>query len=113
MRSSNVIALSVILPCAAFAAAPQNTESLKYLAQWRGPLQTGHVRPGEPPAEGNETKNVKWKLKIPGDGDATPVIWADKVFLLTAIPTGKKAEPKAADASDAFRRMADAPVVAF
>jgi outer membrane protein assembly factor BamB len=113
MRSSNVIALTVILPWAAFAAAPQNAESLNYWAQWRGPLQNGVAPQGDPPTEWSETKNVKWKLKIPGDGDATPIIWGDKVFVLTAIPTGKKAEPKAAGASDAFRRVADAPVVAF
>ena len=39
----------------------------------------------------SETKNVKWKVAIPGKGSATPVIWGDTIFVLTAIPTAKKA----------------------
>ena len=36
--------------------------------------------------EWSETKNVKWKVEIPGNGSATPVIWGDTIFVLTAIP---------------------------
>src|SRR5712671_2647651 len=67
--------------------------------QWRGPLQNGVAPRADPPTEWSETKNIKWKVKIPGEGAATPVIWENKVFVLTAIPTGKKAEPKPDDAS--------------
>ncbi|MEX2142853.1 MAG: PQQ-binding-like beta-propeller repeat protein [Pirellulales bacterium] len=38
----------------------------------------------------SETENLKWKVKIPGRGTATPVIWGNKVFVQTAIATGKK-----------------------
>src|SRR5262249_6166978 len=31
----------------------------------------------------------KWKVPIPGAGSATPAVWGDRVFILTAIPTGK------------------------
>src|SRR6266542_3198319 len=67
--------------------------------QWRGPLQSGVAPHANPPTEWSETKNVKWKVKIPGQGTATPVIWENKVFVLTAIPTAKKVEPKPDDAS--------------
>jgi outer membrane protein assembly factor BamB len=66
--------------------------------QWRGPLQTGVGPKADPPTEWSETRNVKWKVKVPGEGHATPIIWEDKVFVLTAIPTGKKVETPAADA---------------
>ncbi len=56
--------------------------------QWRGPLATGAATAGNPPVEWSETKNVKWKAEIPGKGSSTPVIWGDRIFLLTAIPTG-------------------------
>jgi outer membrane protein assembly factor BamB len=39
-------------------------------------------------------------VKIPGSGQATPIIWENRVFIQTAIPTGKKVEAKPADASE-------------
>jgi outer membrane protein assembly factor BamB len=63
--------------------------------QWRGPLGNGVAPNSSPPTTWSETQNVKWKVAIPGEGHATPVIWGDKVFVLTAIPTGKKVEPSA------------------
>lgn len=45
-----------------------------------------------PPLEWSETKNVKWKMEIPGFGTSTPVVWGDRVFILTAIPTGRTIE---------------------
>lgn len=42
----------------------------------------------DPPTTWSETKNIKWKIEIPGRGSATPVIWGDHLFLLTAIPAG-------------------------
>src|SRR6059036_581751 len=67
--------------------------------QWRGPLQSGVAPHADPPTEWSETKNIKWKVRIPGEGSATPVIWENKVFVLTAVPTGKRVEPKPDDAS--------------
>ena len=42
----------------------------------------------EPPIEWAENRNVRWKVEIPGRGSASPVIWGDRVFVLTAIPAG-------------------------
>lgn len=61
--------------------------------QWRGPLGTGVAPKSAPPTTWSETQNVKWKVKLPGEGHATPVILGDKVFVLSAVPTGKKIEP--------------------
>ena len=57
--------------------------------QWRGPYMTGESPDGDPPLEWNETKNVKWKIAVPGKGHATPIIWNDTIFILTAIETDK------------------------
>jgi outer membrane protein assembly factor BamB len=67
--------------------------------QWRGPLGTGNAPQANPPSEWSETKNVKWKVKVPGSGTSTPIVWGDKIFLLTAIAPEKKAEPAAAATS--------------
>lgn len=59
---------------------------------WRGPSFTGMAR-SSAPVEFSETKNVKWKVALAGRGFSTPVIWGDKMFLTTAIPTGKTIAP--------------------
>src|SRR5215831_2900020 len=59
--------------------------------QWRGPNGDGLAPRSDPPVEWSETKNVRWKVEIPGSGSATPVVWGEKMFVLTAINTGKKA----------------------
>ena len=56
--------------------------------QWRGPSQNG-VAPGDVPLEWSDTKNVAWKVAVPGRGYSSPIIWGDKIFLTTAVPTGK------------------------
>jgi len=60
--------------------------------EWRGPYRNG-MAPGDAPTTWNDKKNIKWKTEIPGRGFSTPVIWGDKMFLTTAIQTGKTPEP--------------------
>ncbi len=38
---------------------------------------------------GARKKNIRWKVSVDGSGTSTPIIWTNKVFLLTAINTGK------------------------
>ncbi|MDA1316380.1 MAG: PQQ-binding-like beta-propeller repeat protein [Acidobacteria bacterium] len=57
--------------------------------QWRGPEANGVSRTASPPVEWSETKNVQWKVAVPGNGSSAPIIWGNKVFLLTSINTGK------------------------
>src|SRR5215831_7024745 len=66
--------------------------------QWRGPLASGVAPDADPPLEWTETKNVRWKVTVPGAGSSTPVVWANRVFVLTAVPAAKSAETKLADA---------------
>ncbi len=58
---------------------------------WRGPTGNGVAEDGNPPVKWSAGKNVKWKVKIPGKGNSSPVVWGDKVFLLTAEETNRKA----------------------
>lgn len=63
--------------------------------QWRGPAARGTSSTATPPVEWSETRNVRWKAAVPGVGTSTPIIWEDKVFLLTAI---KSTQPETAKA---------------
>src|SRR5262245_34147806 len=49
--------------------------------QWRGPNNDGVCKEKGLPAEWSETKNIAWKLPMPGMGSSTPAIWGDKIFL--------------------------------
>ena len=54
--------------------------------QWRGPHATGVSATANPPLEWSETKNIRWKVEIPGRGSASPVVWGDRVFVLDGRP---------------------------
>ena len=69
------------------AAAPDPAAE-RFWAQWRGPYSTGTSKYARPPLEWSETKNIRWKISIPGRGSASPVVWGDRLFLLTAVPVG-------------------------
>lgn len=59
--------------------------------QWRGPLANGVSPNGKPPRQWDESTNIKWKVAIPGSGSSTPIIWGNKILLLTAIATEEPA----------------------
>jgi len=67
--------------------------------EWRGQYNSGAVMGGNTPSEFSETKNLNWKIEIPGKGQATPVVWGNQVIVMTAVATDKK--PEKANASAA------------
>jgi outer membrane protein assembly factor BamB len=63
--------------------------------QWRGPFNTGMAR-GTAPLKWDDTTNIRWKIAIPGRGHSTPVIAGNRLFLTTAVPTGRRSPSAAA-----------------
>lgn len=57
---------------------------------WRGPLMNGAAPLATPPLEWSEEKNVKWKVNIDGEGSSTPIVWENRIFVLTAIQTDRR-----------------------
>jgi len=57
--------------------------------QWRGPENDGTSKNATPPLTWSESENLAWKVAIPGQGTACPIVWGDQVFVLTAVNTGK------------------------
>ncbi len=66
--------------------------------RWRGPQDNG-VAASDAPLQWDTSKNVKWKKAIPGKGHSTPIIWGDKIFLTTAVPTKEVESPAESAAS--------------
>ena len=76
--------LAVPAPARDFAAA-----RLDNWHQWRGPNADGTAPKGDPPVTWDADHNIKWKAPLPGRGSATPVVWGDRIFVLTAIKTDR------------------------
>ena len=49
--------------------------------QWRGPEGTSVAQEGDYPTEFSSSKNVLWKVKLPGAGSSTPIVWEDQIFV--------------------------------
>jgi outer membrane protein assembly factor BamB len=61
---------------------------------WRGPTANGVApKSADPPTTWDEKTNLKWKIELPGRGSATPAVWGNKVFVLTAVETDREAKP--------------------
>jgi outer membrane protein assembly factor BamB len=74
-----------VLLLASLSAAPDPMAE-RFWPQWRGPYANGVSKHADPPLEWSETKNIRWKVEIPGRGSASPVVWGDRIFLLSAVP---------------------------
>jgi outer membrane protein assembly factor BamB len=82
-----ILLAAILLLCThAGRSVELQSEALSYWPQWRGPLMTGEAPRGDPPIRWSETGNIRWKIPVPGMGHATPVVWGDRIFVLTAVP---------------------------
>lgn len=82
----------VLVPLA--NAQPSSGTQGRNWPQWRGPAGTGVAPHANPPVEWSESNNIRWKVKLPGHGHASPIVWGDRVYVQTAINTEKKVEPQ-------------------
>jgi outer membrane protein assembly factor BamB len=58
--------------------------------RWRGPNDDGMAR-GDAPLHWSDKENIAWKAAVPGRGHSSPVVWGERIFLTTAVPTGRPA----------------------
>ena len=82
MTSAMVVLLISPVLCA------EESDSGKYWSHFRGPFANGISATAKPPTKWSDTKNVAWKIEIPGKGSSSPIVWDNKVFITTAIPEG-------------------------
>lgn len=82
----------IYLSVSAYSAKAQlkPADFLNNWPEWRGLYNSGATPEGNPPVEFSESKNIKWKVEIPGKGHATPIIWGNQIIIQTAVPTDKK-----------------------
>ncbi len=88
--SALVLALSVTT----LHAADFEKEKEQNWHHWRGPNADGTAPKADPPLKWDSKTNVAWKAELPGRGSATPVVWGDRVFVLSALKTDRQAKPE-------------------
>ncbi len=87
MKHTFAIFTSMLLfQCAALSV---KAAELKDWPQFRGPNADGHVKGQTSPLEWSDSKNVAWKVAIPGLGWSSPSLVQGKIFLTTAVPIGE------------------------
>jgi len=52
---------------------------------WRGPRGDGTILEKNIPVRWSGTQNIVWKVPIPGKGHASPIVWGDRIFVVTAL----------------------------
>jgi outer membrane protein assembly factor BamB len=79
-----------------FAVVAVSAGALAAADAWPGfrGAQSNAVAEGELPIHWSATENVTWKTEIPGIGWSSPVVWGDRIFLTSVIPSGSEEAPK-------------------
>jgi outer membrane protein assembly factor BamB len=80
------IPITVIVITMLIAASDAAVDAPDFWPRWRGPDETGVAR-GDAPSRWSDKEHVAWKVEVPGRGESSPVIWGDKIFITTAVPT--------------------------
>jgi outer membrane protein assembly factor BamB len=73
-----LLVATVLAPQIGFAPSAAQADNWPF---WRGPRNNGVCDEKNLPAEFGKAKNVLWRLPLPGQAAATPVVWGDHIFL--------------------------------
>ncbi len=87
--------MSLLRNCCLIAAVSLALSTASYAEnwpQWRGPHGNGHSGETGLATTWSQTKNVAWRLPLPGPGGATPAVWEDRIFVISSIGSEDGAE---------------------
>lgn len=92
MRHCLLLSLSFMFFLGSLCSHSLWAQELDPAEQWgnfRGPTWNGGSETANPPIEWSESKNIKWKVELPGPGNtSSPIIWGDRVYVLSAEVIG-------------------------
>src|SRR6185436_20624531 len=100
ISGGDIVAGTMLTLLLALLSCPASTHGDGDWTGWRGPRGDGTAE-GSPPIEWSEQKNVRWKAALPGVGLSSPIVCGERVFVTSAVATGKKV---AGVVSEAFPR---------
>ena len=65
-------------------------EGAHFWPRWRGPSGQGLVDGSGYTDRWSATENVIWRTTVPGQGNSSPIVWADRIFLTTGRDGGNR-----------------------
>jgi outer membrane protein assembly factor BamB len=78
----------LVLPVAGTALIGADADRLASWTQWRGPSGQGYCDDTRVPLTWSEKENVLWKTRLPGQGNSSPIIHGERIFLTAASADG-------------------------
>ena len=69
---------------------PVEGEGANYWPRWRGPSGQGLATGSGYVDRWSSSENVKWKTKLAAGGNGSPIVWGNRIFLVTASPDGAR-----------------------
>jgi outer membrane protein assembly factor BamB len=78
-------------------------EAAKYWTRWRGPSGQGVVAERGYLDTWSATENVMWRTPVPGNGNSSPIVWRDRLFITTAYDRGARRSVLAYNRADGSR----------
>jgi outer membrane protein assembly factor BamB len=104
-----LLTFAALLPAGGTPAEDFAQARLDNWHHWRGPFAGGSSPTADPPVTWDANKNVKWKAALPGRGSATPIVWDDQVFVVTAVKTDRAAAEDLPKVDPSFERKTTPP----
>ena len=85
IQGVRVLEIAMLLATLLVLSAPARAQDWP---SFRGPDASGVANAATPPTSWDVAagSNVAWSAEIPGFGHSSPVVWADRVFLTSAVP---------------------------
>ncbi len=109
MKNTLILTMLAFSASSTLAKDDFSARSARQWHQWRGPAATGVAPHANPPLRWAEDRNIKWKVLIPGQGSATPIVWKDHIFILTAVETERKSDRQPRQTSARMRAVRKDP----
>jgi outer membrane protein assembly factor BamB len=75
----------ILVSCGIFGIFAGATARAENWPQWRGPNHNGISNEKNLPIRWSKSENIAWRVKLPGRGGATPVVWNDRIFLTSVL----------------------------
>ena len=111
MHRFAAVTLALVLVGAAAAADLPKAEDNWH--HWRGTHANGSAPKADPPIKWDANTNIAWKAELTGKGSATPIVWGDRVFVLTAVKTDRVAKVDELPPIDSKFKVSTSPPTNF
>ena len=79
-----------LLACLCIPMAALGAARAENWPAWRGPRGDGTSGEQNVPTRWSPTENIAWKVEVPGTGHASPIVWDDRIFVVSCREDAKE-----------------------